>query len=87
MTTATATDDPKSKVITLSPEAEAAIVFWSAPLDSMHTQQTVSAIIGLAVTTLTNWRAMGDGPKSVRRGGRVYYRKSDVLAWMQDGRD
>ncbi|MCC4115328.1 helix-turn-helix domain-containing protein [Aromatoleum toluclasticum] len=72
-----------SKVITLSPQAEAAIVFWSAPMDSMHTAQTVCAVTGMAFNTLTNWRSQGEGPKSVRRGGRAYYRKSDVLAWMQ----
>lgn len=82
----TATQEaPTPSVVTLSPEAEAAIVFWSAPMESMHTQQTVCAITGMATNTLTNWRAQGEGPKSVRRGGRAYYRKSDVLAWM-DGR-
>lgn len=48
---------PTPSVVTLSPEAESAIVFWSAPMESMHTQQTVCAITGMAPNTLTNWRS------------------------------
>jgi hypothetical protein len=36
--------------------------------------------------TLANWRSLGIGPSYTKlspgRGGRIRYRRSDVLAWL-----
>ena len=38
----------------------------------------------LSPATLRYWRAQatGEGPKSGKLGGRVFYREADVLAWI-----
>lgn len=33
--------------------------------------------------TLENWRATSFGPKFLKVGRRVMYRKTDVLAWLE----
>ena len=43
--------------------------------------------LGLATQTLANWRNLGRGPKYMRQGrlhGRIYYRISDLDAWIEE---
>jgi predicted DNA-binding transcriptional regulator AlpA len=47
----------------------------------MSTQE-LSEFIGVAVKTLANWRSQAIGPKYVKPGGRVRYRRSDVEKWL-----
>lgn len=70
------------KVITLSPEAESRLVFWSAPNESVHPAAVIAAVTGIAPNTLTNLRVSGEGPAFIKRGGRVYYRKDAVVSWL-----
>jgi hypothetical protein len=35
------------------------------------------------IPTLRYWRLHGTGPKSFTLGGRVYYRKADLDAWVE----
>ncbi|WP_240745103.1 MULTISPECIES: helix-turn-helix transcriptional regulator [unclassified Microbacterium] len=34
--------------------------------------------------TLRNWSSLGKGPKTLRLGGRVVYRRADVLAFRDN---
>lgn len=69
--------------IHLSPGAEASLVFWTSAADSIHPARVVAEALGVAENTLCNWRAAGEGPAYLKGGGRVYYRKSAVVAWME----
>lgn len=35
----------------------------------------------ISLGTLTNWRSNGTGPKYLKLGGRILYRRVDVEAW------
>ncbi len=71
--------------VTLSDSAEHRIVFWSAPDKSFHSPEVVSAVTGLSTNTLQNMRNKEDGPTHIKRGGKIYYRKADVIKWMENG--
>jgi predicted DNA-binding transcriptional regulator AlpA len=43
----------------------------------------VEAEFRIPVATLYGWRHRGIGPKSVRLGRRVMYRRSDVEEWIE----
>ena len=58
-------------------------MFWSAPDDSYHTSDTVATTLELSASCLQHWRCVGGGPKFVRRGKIIFYRKVDVLYWLR----
>lgn len=35
----------------------------------------------VTMATLANWRSNGSGPKYLKIGGRVLYRRADIEAW------
>jgi excisionase family DNA binding protein len=41
-------------------------------------------LLGVEVTTLANWRWRRMGPRFVKVGRRVRYRRADVDAWFAD---
>ncbi|MDV3264922.1 helix-turn-helix domain-containing protein [Mycobacterium avium] len=48
-------------------------------------QKETSAVTRVPINTLKDWRAKGiKGPRSAVIGGRVMYRKVDVLAWIDE---
>lgn len=52
--------------------------------ERLMTTKQVSAYLGVGVSTLVVYRAMGDGPKYIKILRRlVRYRKSDVDAWLE----
>lgn len=55
----------------------------TAPGRELLRIQEVSAMTGVAINTLRNWRQAGTGPASHRVGSRVVYREADVQAWLQ----
>lgn len=46
------------------------------------TMSEVSELTRIPIATLRDYRFKGTGPKSGKVGGRVMYRESDVLAWI-----
>lgn len=46
------------------------------------TMAEVSEMTGVSENTLRYYRHKGIGPKSGKLAGRVIYRESDVLAWI-----
>lgn len=38
--------------------------------------------LGVAVRTVNRWRHHRSGPKAVHVGGRIYFRREDVAAWL-----
>lgn len=72
--------------VTLSEDAEARLVFWASPMDSIYPASMIAAVTGIAANTLTNMRVSGEGPAFIKRGGRVYYRKDAVVMWLDSSR-
>jgi predicted DNA-binding transcriptional regulator AlpA len=50
--------------------------------DRLLTMAEVSEMLRVPIATLRYWRHIGKGPHSFRIGRRVFYRESDVLAWL-----
>ena len=52
-------------------------------LPDVASRPQVAEYTGISVPTLARWAMeAGKGPKFVKAGGRVLYRKADVLAWL-----
>jgi len=52
--------------------------------DELLTQDKVSELLDgeVATATLERWRCTGQGPRFIRAGRKVFYRRSDVEAWL-----
>lgn len=72
-----------NQTVILPEDAARAHLFWAAAGDCYFTAKTVCAVLDVAEQTLANWRVSGDGPKFVKRGRILYYRKEDVMAWLK----
>lgn len=69
--------------VTLPESTARASLFWSATDDCFFNAKTISAALDVAEQTLANWRVSGDGPKFVKKGRVLYYRKADVMDWLK----
>lgn len=67
----------------LSDDAQAALLFSLSGPDSDHPAERVAAYLGASTGTLANWRNQGGGPRFRKLGGKIYYRKADVVAWVE----
>lgn len=52
-------------------------------LGPLNSPKTVSAVTGIPVPTLNDWRCKGKHLKFVKVGRTVYYRRDDVLDYLQ----
>jgi excisionase family DNA binding protein len=57
-----------------------------APIDKdLLTPAELANVVGLSVHTLSYWRWNGKlGPKSIKLGERVFYRRGDVEGWLAE---
>jgi hypothetical protein len=46
--------------------------------------ESAAAYLSLSAKTLANYRCRGIGPRFIKRG-RIFYRRSDLDAWLADG--
>lgn len=53
------------------------------PLDLL-TMKQVSDKTGIPVGTLQHYRLHRTGPRSAKVGNRVFYRRADVEAWIEE---
>jgi predicted DNA-binding transcriptional regulator AlpA len=51
-------------------------------LREVSSRAQLADYVGIATQTLARWATEGKGPKFVRAGGRVLYRRDDVTAWL-----
>lgn len=47
------------------------------------TPQELAAELGMQVTALAQWRYRGMGPRFIKEGRFIRYRRSDVDAWLE----
>ena len=52
-------------------------------LDGYLTLEQTAAELGIHLVTLKRWKARRYGPKPVRVGGRVYYKRDDWRAFLE----
>lgn len=55
----------------------------ASELPDLATRKQVAEYTQTSVPTLARWAGEGTGPKFVRLGGAVRYRRADVLAWVE----
>lgn len=51
--------------------------------DGRLTRKEAAKYLGLAENTLANWKSRGEGPKPMRLGRRVFYRLTDLQAFIR----
>lgn len=56
--------------------------FEEAPLSALFSQDSIAAIRHCSAGLLQRERVFGGGPQFQKIKGRVLYRKSDVLDWL-----
>jgi predicted site-specific integrase-resolvase len=50
-------------------------------MEKLFTPKELAERYGYEVATLATWRYKRKGPRATKRGGKVFYKESDVLAW------
>lgn len=60
-----------------SPTGPAAVV-----LDRVNNEKA-AAYLGISAKTLNNWRHQGKGPRFLRIGNRVMYRRKDLDSYLE----
>lgn len=50
------------------------------------TKDEAAALLRRSPKTLSHWRLTGGGPPAFRVGRRLYYLRSDLLAWLAEQR-
>lgn len=49
-----------------------------------YTPEEAAEALHVHPHTIRRWRTRGYGPKPVRVGVRLYYRKADITGWLQN---
>ena len=52
--------------------------------DCLMTTEQLAEFLQVPLTSLYQWRHKGRGPKGIKVGKYVRYRRSDVDAWLDD---
>ena len=50
---------------------------------ALISRDDLASVLGVSTSSLILWANAGRGPMPLRVGRRIYYRVSDVLAWME----
>lgn len=58
--------------------------FWSARPEAIFPQEILVAVTSLSHAYFERGRWAGYGPRFIKLGRSVRYRKSDVLSWMAE---
>lgn len=72
---------PRSKSIKKI-DTESVKVFWSSPPEAFFKQETIALIANCAIKTLESDRWKGGGIPFRKINGRILYKKSEVVNWL-----
>ncbi len=50
--------------------------------DLLLNARSAAELLAVKVQTLAKWRTVGGGPRFIKSGGRILYRKSDLEVWL-----
>ena len=53
-------------------------------MESLLTENEVSACLKVSLACLRRWRLVGDGPQYVKVNNLVRYREADVKTWVEE---
>jgi excisionase family DNA binding protein len=53
--------------------------------DELMTTKDLAEYVRRPLATIYQWNSRGIGPRYIRRGRTVLYRRSDVDKWLSDG--
>ncbi len=60
------------------------ITFWRAPPEALFPSKVIAQVRHVSTALLERERWERKGPRHLKVGGRVLYRKGDVLAWIEE---
>lgn len=61
----------------------AAFAELAMKLEPLNAPEEITNVLHVPENTLNDWRTKGRGPKFVKLGRAVYYRRDDVLEYLQ----
>ncbi len=64
-------------------DIELTSLFWISPLEALFSEETISLIAKRSIKTLQCDRWRGRGIPYRKCSGKILYRKSDVIAWIE----
>lgn len=77
-------NDPLNAAATTAPENDNETLTLSLRRDmGLLSERDLCALLEVKNTTLRAWRADASGPVFARLGQGIFYRREDVLAWVQ----
>lgn len=50
--------------------------------DALLNERQAAMLLGMSARTLQEWRYRGGGPKFVKTGRSIRYRRRDLMAWI-----
>lgn len=56
---------------------------WAASRDALFAQPVVEAVLGVSAAWCERGRWVGYGPRFLKLGRLIRYRKGDVLTWLE----
>jgi hypothetical protein len=59
------------------------LLFWTAPAEALFPSPVIARVRNVSIALLERERWRQTGPRSIKLGGRVLYRKRDVLDWIE----
>ena len=66
----------------IAQDAAGAVVDRSLLADYL-TKAQIAAELHVSVRTVARWRVLRTAPKAVRIGNRIYFKRADVRAWLE----
>ncbi len=57
----------------------------SNPPDQLLTAKDAAHYINVNLQTLYSWRHRGAGPRALKAGRKLRYRRRDIDAWLEEG--
>jgi len=55
--------------------------------DTLMSTEDLARYLGIPVNTLYQWRHKGEGPRAIRVGRHLRFRREDVDAWLERNAD
>lgn len=83
MTTELANTLDRAPAIVLSAATENRLLFWSSPEDALFPADVAAHVLDVDYSTLARWRCTEQGPRFCKRGAKIYYRKRDIVEWIE----
>jgi hypothetical protein len=60
------------------------LCFWAAPPEALFPPRVIAKVRNVSTSALERERWLAAGPPYLKVRGRVLYRKSDLLAWIDE---